>query len=922
MKTQDFWLRVLNVHSHESKVVKQLYLFQFFQGAGIAFFFTSSFAQFLERFKITELPWVMILSAFLLWLTGWLYTVLEHRFGLKKFNFWAIVIMALTMLLLWIFDSRSGQGWFLYLMLAWYNVLYLINNLQFWGVAALIFDLRQSKRLFAVISAGDIPAKFIGYSLALVVVPYTGTENLLLIGAGFMVASIPFFNRVFTSGHLDTHDHAEEKGGSKHVSKHQPQFKTLIKNLFDNSYVRRIAFISLLTATCVILINYGFYGEVKKANKKDVDLATFIAFFYASIRIIALIMKTIISGRLTASVGIKQALFITPLGMILLMGAIVAVNWTLPEGKAIFYLFGVASMLVDVLRTSFNSPVLLTLMQPLPTHERLRAHNIVKGIMDPFANLLPGIFLLALYYLHVHVDLMFLSYLLIILGGLWIIGVMMVNRQYLKILIRTIGSRYFSREEFDLNDADVVQRLTDKMMTGTDAEVISILRMLSSRIDSIAEHLIARLLQHNSDQIKKETLRLISLRNITPLRKNVADMLRLDISDEVRDQAVMTYCKMADSQSDIMPWLDHSHKELRRAAVAGMLANTDTVIRRRGETALHSLLTSKETEDKLAAVTILNELKDKYDHHAHAHLIDDEDPAIRTLAMKAVGRACLPETAAALMNHVLRHEKQVLGSLFEAGPIALPKIRHQIIDHDTPELLRHKLIVLCGKIGGDNARHILIELLKKHDRDHTYIIKALYRCRYIADEKTLKIFEGIARKYIIYGVELLHMQQALSKKATTYSILNISLQYELQEIREVLLSAFGCMYDREKINQAKNGLNASHKESIANAMEIVELLVKKDIGRQFNLMFEKATVDQRCAALKSLFTEKQFAEIEQIMSRILSEKPIQYYSWTKACSLYLSKKYFHHIDHDLYEKYIHSENKLLKETALFASSTS
>ena len=102
----------------------------------------------------------------------------------------------------------------------------------------------------------------------------------------------------------------------------------------------------------------------------------------------------------------------------------------------------------------------------------------------------------------------------------------------------------------------------------------------------------------------------------------------------------------------------------------------------------------------------------------------------------------------------------------------------------------------------------------------------------------------------------------------------------------------------------------------------MELLVKKDIGRQFNLMFEKATVDQRCAALKSLFTEKQFAEIEQIMSRILSEKPIQYYSWTKACSLYLSKKYFHHIDHDLYEKYIHSENKLLKETALFASSTS
>ncbi|HET9433332.1 MAG TPA: hypothetical protein VFO37_06220, partial [Chitinophagaceae bacterium] len=172
VKTKVFWLRVLNVQSHEGKVVKQLYLFQFFQGAGLAFFFTSSFAQFLERFKITELPWVMIASAFLLWLTGWLYTVLEHKFGLKKFNFWAIIVMTLSILLLWIFNSRTDHDWFLYLMLAWYNVLYLINNLQFWGIAALLFDLRQSKRLFAVISAGDIPAKFIGYSLALVVVPY------------------------------------------------------------------------------------------------------------------------------------------------------------------------------------------------------------------------------------------------------------------------------------------------------------------------------------------------------------------------------------------------------------------------------------------------------------------------------------------------------------------------------------------------------------------------------------------------------------------------------------------------------------------------------------------------------------------------------------------------------------------------------
>jgi len=53
--------------------------------------------------------------------------------------------------------------------------------------------VRQSKRLFAVISAGDIPAKFLGYTLALIIVPYTGTKNLILIGACCTLASLPFF---------------------------------------------------------------------------------------------------------------------------------------------------------------------------------------------------------------------------------------------------------------------------------------------------------------------------------------------------------------------------------------------------------------------------------------------------------------------------------------------------------------------------------------------------------------------------------------------------------------------------------------------------------------------------------------------------------------------------------------------------------
>ena len=918
MNPGSFWLKVLNVYPHEWKIVKRLYLFQFFQGAGIAFFFTSAFAQFLERFPITELPWVMVYSAVLLWIAGFLYTRLEHTLKFRGFNMTIILLMAASILLLWVANYTLADDWFFYLLMAWFNVLYLLNNLQFWGIAALLFDLRQSKRLFAVISSGDIPAKFIGYTLALVFVPYTGAQNLLLMGAICMVASVPFFKSIIKSGHLEAHHEQHKKQHSKPKVKH---ITRLVTNIATNTYIRRIAFISLLTSICVILINYGFYGEVRKAYHDDVALASFIAFFYASLRVMAFVTKMVFTSRLTASWGVRQALFITPLGMLLLIGAIVTFSGFSTNEKFIFYIFGVASMLVDVLRTSFNSPVLLTLMQPLPTYERLRAHNIVKGIMDPFASFLSGSFLLILFYMHDKVDLMFLCYVLLTLGLFWLAGVILVNRQYLQILVKTISSRYFSREEFDLGDPEILQQIRNKMMTASGLEVISILRMLSSKMDPVSEDLVTELLRHPSQQVKLEALRLIK-KGSPRIREKLEDLLLTEKDMDVKLEAVKTICKAGGEDWKLTTYLEHSEPAMRKAAIAGMLKNENILVKETAEKAMGQLLLSADTEDKKNAISILNQVKDEYDHPGHSRLINDADPSISEAAIKAVGKSCSKETLIALFSHISGFEKQILASFYDAGHQAIPLLKDKINSGETTEELREKLIILCGKIGGEKAKKLLLELLITQPQHTAVIIKALHRCRYSVGGNSQKLLETIARMYIVYGVELLYMQKGLTKKDIQYNVLNNSLNQEIQDIREILLCLFGCLYDRDKISQVKNGLNTKHKDSIANALEIIELTVKKDIGRQFNILFETIDVEQRCIALRSLFTEKQFGHVEQILGRILSEKPIQYYNWTKACSMYISKKYVHPLNSDLYKKYLESENRLLKETALFASATS
>ncbi|MGO8055980.1 hypothetical protein, partial [Rhizobium leguminosarum] len=86
--------------------------------------------------------------------------------------------------------------------------------------------------------------------------------------------------------------------------------------------------------------------------------------------------------------------------------------------------------------------------------------------------------------------------------------------------------------------------------------------------------------------------------------------------------------------------------------------------------------------------------------------------------------------------------------------------------------LKEKLILLAGKIGGEKAEQLLLHLLEKQPGFTPVIIKALHRCKYTAGEKSHALLESIARRYILYGVELLYMQQSLSPKDSLQSILN------------------------------------------------------------------------------------------------------------------------------------------------------
>jgi ATP:ADP antiporter, AAA family len=912
MSRRPFLLKLLNVRPAEWKVVSQLFWLQFFMGTGVAFFFTASFTHFLEKFSASQLAWVMIISSPLLFITGWVFNKFEHRFHLTSVGTVVIILMAASIFILQISSNWIKDDWFDYFIFAWYYVLYLASNLCFWSITSTLFDVRQSKRLFAVISGGDIPAKFIGYTMAYFFVKAIGPLNMLWPAFIFMLGALPFLNKLSKSGVIHHHDHHPDHSIEFIQGK---GFKAFVKRYTLNVLIRRIAVLTFIISSCLAIVNYAFYFEIKEVHHDDKSLSGFIILFMAASQIIALLVKIIFTGRIVTSIGIKKSLLITPIVLLALLIIIISAQYAVGYETLVFYTFGMAAVAVEVLRIAITNPVFLTVMQPLNPNARSKAHAIVKGIMDPFAFLFAGI-LLVLINMNVGNELLTICYILAFLAISWVASVFLVNNSYHNTLLKTISSRFFSQDEFKLSDEEIQHQILKKIKTGKETEIINILQMLNTQISNVSKEIIFKLLDHPSYNIKKVTLILIQTRNIKGAEEKLKHLADHDENKEIQYLAAQSLCKEQSEHHSQNKYLHHHDPKIKIAAITGMIKSPAKENREHAQTMIHDLIRSEKIKDKQMALQILSEVKEDYCHPDHADLFTTNRD-LRIAAFKAIGPSATARLLGKVMTYFKEHSLHVASVLHAAGEKSIPIILENLSDKINPSF-KEKLIIVIGKIGGTKAHETLLYLLEKYPTDSGAIAKALHRSRYKATQETQKKLEEISFAYINYGIELLSMQNLLDGYQEKYAVINSSLNIELAEIRNILICLFGCLYDHEKAFKIKQGLDMKKKESVANAMEVIEMTVKKELAMPFNLLYEPADIEHRYNSLKKFLPQDTILQAEDILSRILTEKPIFYNAWTKASTMYISKRTATLISAELIKKFTHSENLLLKETALYA----
>lgn len=393
-------LNSLGVHRGERKPFMRLYWHSFLNGIFISFFATVAYAQFLNFHDTSELPIAFLVSGLSGYIIVWIYSRLQKRIAPARLYFFTLAFLLVLMVGLRVMtffaDEASGlekQSAFI-LFVAFAPAQQLLF-LEFGGISLQVFDLRQGKRFFGLISTGDILAAMIGFLIIPVLIRFLpfGADDLLTFTALVLLGCMAILRNVVAK---DFSKNNEREEGPR--EKEQQKRSTL--SLIKNPYIAFVSLLSLFSVFTAFFSDFLFLGTVKLVPDFDTELklAGFISLFFGVVKVFEFVLS-LVSSRILSQFGMKVGVTLFPFMMlgILLISAIAGLS--IGQDITIFFLLVCLSQVIDrAVRKGIDIPAFRTLYQPLPSNEKLETQTIVDGAINQGGVFVSGLFLLAVGY--------------------------------------------------------------------------------------------------------------------------------------------------------------------------------------------------------------------------------------------------------------------------------------------------------------------------------------------------------------------------------------------------------------------------------------------------------------------------------------------------------------------------------------------
>jgi ATP/ADP translocase/HEAT repeat protein len=571
---------------------------------------------------------------------------------------------------------------------------------QFWAVANDLHDPRSAKRLFGIIGVGRIVGVVVCGLGAGSFVAAVGTDNLLLALALLALAVVAFVWWLVRDFSLP-----------KVAPTRRPAAEGLVAQ-FRSPYMRAVALVVLLGFVVVNVGDFQFKASARLAHPSRDELALFMARYYATVGVIAMLLQLFVTRPLLARFGVGGGLLALPL-------AYGSANLVLLAAPGMFSAT-VLKLSDNAVQFTIFEATLQLLYFPLDDRERDGARAALEAAVKPLGYAAAGALVLGLAALAPPTSMGAIarqSWFVLPLIGLWLVAVRVVKRRYVTALERSLLRRPTETREPPVDEAASRAALVKGARDGHErAACFAIDRLLEvspSTVSAEAARWLAR---------PEASVRVAAIRAIAQLqRPELVALLAAaidDASDEVAAEAItasgivhgehcvallesrLTDPREAVEQATVVTLL-------RYGALEGALVAGKT---------LESWLKSQDASARLRAAKVLGTEGVPGALRVVRALLDDEDVSVRRAALRATaasGIALAPEAIRAMDDPASR--AVAIEAVVRMGDDVVALLEERANDGRCPRDVRLNIGRVLAQIGTMRAYGVLLSHIDEPD---------------------------------------------------------------------------------------------------------------------------------------------------------------------------------------------------------------
>ncbi len=732
-----------------------------------------------------------------------------------------------------------------------YPILFILKSqavetlpVLYWDILNDLFTTRQSKRLFALITAGGILGTTLGSIMTGQLAHWVGADNLLLVFVGGTILAA-----ILNEGTERVVGAPLEPRGDGRGRKAKPKLRETLREVA--SYSRKSPFLNYMIILVAIpnivlpILTYQFNVVVDATYGTEQQTLQFLG-LYRGVSNAAIFVMLLFSGRLVTRWGVATSLLFHPINYLL---AFVSLLLRFDIFAAVYARFS-----TETLKTTLNNPARSVLYNFFPPRMRGLMRVFLRGTVVRASQLGGSGFLMLIRGL---ADPRLLSLVAAPLVLIWILTSFLIKRRYASLLLRVLMDKQIDwRRLEDVNLRELAQdrRTVEVLRKGLLEGTPEIARLCGEILAQVTPPgwtaWVAEALPGKPLEVQRALLDLLSpavAHEAIPALGALAQRA----SPETLVLLIPTLSRL-DSLASV-PFLeallDHPSPDVGAWALVGAASSGNPDAGRRCGQRVRELM--GEAGGKGGEGLRPEESMDASFSRLLIHWVKGQDPERRTLALWGLSKMKMAEgveVAADAVEDPLPHVRRAaLQAMVEYGPAAPIELWFRLLADEDPQV--REMASRAIRQRGEEVAQSLIPALATPSRSLRREILAILDD---LETRPVEFSQFIAREMEKAYTNLAHL---LSLQGSDHGKALPLLRDHLLETNELIqetvlrVLAFQELGDRMKV--ILKALRTGDKRDVDNAIEALESSIHSGVRKILIPLLENVPLEEKLSQGRS-----------------------------------------------------------------------